>query len=457
AAVLQGDSALRSLQYQMRQLMNGTLAGSGNYRTLSSVGISFDKTGVMTFDSSKLSGALSTSPDSVAALFGVFATSSDSQISYVNSTGNTKAGNYGVSITQLATQGVVRGSAASSKDLSAVATPTLAVQIDGFQSATISLSQKNYASFDDIAADLQSKINGDSTLKAAGITASVSFDSSANRFVIASARYGTSSKAQVSSIDPTLASQLGLSVGTQATLAAGTLLSSTVDATNDTFSISVDGAASTAITLTQGSYTGASLASEIQSKLTGAGLNAIAVYNATANRIELASGTTGTSSAIELTAVGSNSGATLGLATGKGSVTGLDVAGRIGNNAATGSGQYLTGLGDAAGLNILVAGGSASPGGAARGSIAFNKGFAYQLDQLFGAALSDKGVLNADAQGFQSQIDRLEAQDVRFNQRLSRVQALYVQQFTTLDTTIARLRQTSASLSQSLASLPKAS
>jgi flagellar hook-associated protein 2 len=409
----------------------------------------------MTFDSGALSTALAADPNGVAALFGVYATTTDSQISYINSTNNTKAGNYAVTVTQLATQGILKGSTPTTTDLSADATPTLAVNIDGFQSANISLDQKNYASYADMAADLQSKINGDSTLKGAGVTAVVNYDTTANRFVISSQRYGSASKVQISSIDATLAGQLGLAQGAQATIFGGSLQSTTIDATNNTLSLSVDGGASATLTLTQGSYTGATLATEVQNQINAAGLNAIATYNTAANRLELASATISASSAIQITGVGSSTASTLGLAISNGIQTGQDVAGSIGNNGATGSGQYLTGLGDASGLNIAVNGGASSPIGASRGTIAFNKGFAYQLNQLFTSALSDTGILSADTQGIQSQIDSLQAQQTRFEERMTQIQAMYTQQFTTLDTTIAQLRQTSSALTQQLASLPK--
>lgn len=457
AAVLQGDSTIRNLQYQVRETMNGMLVGSGSYRTLSSVGISFDKDGTMTFDSSKLSTALSTDPDGVAALFGVNATTTDGQISYVNSTGNTKVGNYAISITQLATQGILRGGAASSTDFSADASPTLSLSVDGIQSGTITLDQKNYASYADVAADMQSKINGDNTLKAAGVTVSVTYDTTANRFVFSSARYGSSSSVQVTNIDSTLGSQLGLSSGSQATIFGGSLMTNTIDSSNDTLSLAVDGGPSTTITLTDGTYTGQSLAAEIQNQLDSAGLNAMAVYNSGANRIELASKTIGSNSAIQITGIDSATASSLGLAQGKGQTTGQDVGGSIGGSGATGAGQYLTGLGDASGLNILVNGGIASPVGATRGTIAFNKGFAYQLDQLFTSALSDTGILTADTNGIQTQITDLQTQQTRFEERMTQIQAMYTQQFTDLDTTIAQLKQTSSSLSQQLASLPKAS
>lgn len=455
AAVLQGDSTIRNLQFQVRELMNGTLFGSGNYLTLSSVGISFDKTGTMTFDSSKLSSALAADPDGVASLFGVNATTTDSQVNYVNSTGNTKIGNYPISITQLATQGILRGGAATSTDLSGDATPTLAVNVDGFQSGTITLDQKNYSSFADMASDLQSKINGDSTLKNAGVTVAVSYDGTNNRFVFNSTRFGSVSQVQITSIDSTLGGQLGLTGGSQATLFGGSLLTNTIDSSNDTFSLAVDGGASTAITLTDGTYTGDSLAAEIQNQLDAAGVNAMAVYNSAANRIELASKTIGSSSAIQITAVGTSTANSLGLALGKGQTTGQDIGGSIGNSPATGSGQYLTGQGDASGLNISITGGAASPAGASRGTIAFNKGFAYQLNQLFASALSDNGLLTADSNGIQGQIDSIDQQKARFEVRMTQIQAMYTKQFTDLDTTIAQLRQTSSALSQQLASLPK--
>lgn len=459
AGLLLGNSAIRSIQNQMRSVVNSTLAGSGNYTRLSDVGISFDKTGTMTFDSSKLSAALSTSPDSVAALFGVYATSSDSQVRYVSSTGATKAGSYSLFMTQQATQGMVRGTSLGATPFPLTVDAnnnTFAVKVNGTQSSTITLTQGSYASSSAMAAEIQSKINGDSTLKASGITVAVAFDANKNSFSITSANYGSSSSVELTSAGTDFATSFGLSIGKQATLFGSTLQSKTIDSTNDTLTLKVDGGAATTLTLTQGSYaTGALLATEIQTQINAAGLGADVSFNATANRLEFSSRTPGTSSAVEITGVGTATANTLGLGVSKGVTTGLDVAGLLGDNAASGSGQFLTGQGNAAGLSVQVMGGVSAPDGVSRGAITFNKGFAYQLNSVLSSILGDSGTLASASKGLQTQIDGITKQVNEFETRMVSTEARYRAQFNKLDTTIASLQQTSSYLTTQLANLPK--
>ncbi len=67
---LSGDYTIRSLQSQVRSIINTTPTGlSGNLSYLSEVGFDIDKNGVMSIDSSTLSDEISTNLDSVIELF----------------------------------------------------------------------------------------------------------------------------------------------------------------------------------------------------------------------------------------------------------------------------------------------------------------------------------------------------------------------------------------------------
>lgn len=70
-AILQGDSALVRLQTQLRSAFTDSVpVGAGNpYNQLALVGITVDKTGVMTLDETKLKTALDTNAAGVEALF----------------------------------------------------------------------------------------------------------------------------------------------------------------------------------------------------------------------------------------------------------------------------------------------------------------------------------------------------------------------------------------------------
>ncbi|WP_153115192.1 flagellar filament capping protein FliD [Rhodocyclus tenuis] len=69
AGILQGQAILRTSQTQLRNLVFGTTAGgSGAYQKLNNIGVTFDKTGQLTVDSTKLSKALEADFDGVATL-----------------------------------------------------------------------------------------------------------------------------------------------------------------------------------------------------------------------------------------------------------------------------------------------------------------------------------------------------------------------------------------------------
>ena len=70
AGVLQGDSTARSVMSQIRSELGKSVTGlTGSYRSLSDVGISIDKSGVMTFTPSAFKTAFAAAPTEVAGVF----------------------------------------------------------------------------------------------------------------------------------------------------------------------------------------------------------------------------------------------------------------------------------------------------------------------------------------------------------------------------------------------------
>lgn len=101
---------------------------------------------------------------------------------------------------------------------------TLVVTVDGTTSGSITLNGaaspgRPYASGSALAAEIESKINADSTLAAAGRRVAVIFDSTTNRLVLQSNSAGGTSSVDV--IGGTARASLGLSTGTS-TSASGT-------------------------------------------------------------------------------------------------------------------------------------------------------------------------------------------------------------------------------------------
>jgi flagellar hook-associated protein 2 len=68
-AVLQGDSTAMRLQTRLRSLVSSKIKDTGDFKTLSSVGIEIDRDGVMSFDKSKFTEALDQSSEEVMSIF----------------------------------------------------------------------------------------------------------------------------------------------------------------------------------------------------------------------------------------------------------------------------------------------------------------------------------------------------------------------------------------------------
>lgn len=239
-------------------------------------------------------------------------------------------------------------------------------------------------------------------------------------------------------------------LATQGAAAGGAAAGLTISAgSNDALSLTVDGTA-ISVTLAAGTYTAAALAAELQSKINGvsalsAAGSAVTVTQS-AGVLTVTSNRFGSASTVALT--GGNGLADL---FGTQSETaGVDAAGTIGGFNATGSGQTLTGSGDASGLAIKISGGAT--GG--RGTVNFSRGFAYELDKLVGRMLENDSLIDGRMDGIAASIKSLDAQREVLARRLESVEKRYRAQFTALDTMIASMTKTSNFLTQQLANLP---
>ncbi len=195
-SVLQGDATVRLLQSQMRNILNTPISNSGGaLTTLSQIGVTIQKDGTMVLDTSKLNEAIKTNAVDVARLFTTVGNSSDAMVSYNTATPGTKAGSYPVNVTQLATKGNFGGyEDIDDLEIEADENDSLNVQIDGV-SASVTLSPGDYT-FDSLAREVQSKINGAEQISSAGISVSVKHDQFG--LVITSNTYGSKSTVEIS-------------------------------------------------------------------------------------------------------------------------------------------------------------------------------------------------------------------------------------------------------------------
>ena len=188
---LQGDAAARGVVTQLRSLLTGSIAGlSGNLTRLPQLGLALQTDGSLALDGAKFQAAVTANPGALSALFTKSGQSSDSRVSYQGANSGTATGTFAVAISQPATRGSLTGSSAAALTISAGVNDTLTVDVDG-KTASLTLTAGTYASADALVAEIQSRLNGDTTLKSNGILATVS--QSGGVLSISSNGYGSGS------------------------------------------------------------------------------------------------------------------------------------------------------------------------------------------------------------------------------------------------------------------------
>ena len=342
ASTLTGDSAINSLTSQLRGVFNAALTtAGGGLTTLSDIGITFQKDGTLALNTNKMNTILNDSTKDVSTLFAAVGKPQDSLIKFNSSTTDTKNDIYAINVSRLASQGNVTGGVIATFTISDT-NNSLNLNIDGV-TASIKLANGTYTNASDLAAEVQSKINGVSALSSSNI--SVAVTSTGGALNVTSNRYGSGST--IENISGT----------------ASSTIFGTVNYANN---------------------------------------------------------------------------------------TGHDVAGSIGNLAATGSGQTLIGSGNAKNLSIDVNGGITG----SRGSVNFARGYAYELKNLVGNILSSNNLIDSRVSGINTSIKGISTQRDQVSLHLAAIEARYRKQFTALDVMLSGMKQTSSYLTQQLANLP---
>ncbi|MCB1692370.1 MAG: flagellar filament capping protein FliD [Pseudomonadales bacterium] len=218
--ILLGDATLRSITSRVRQVLNSPVDNiSSAFATLSEIGITTDATGSLNIDDTKLSKIVDEHFDEIAGLFAPTGNIADNTVNFVGSTSKTIVGEYGVAISQLATQGSYTGSGVLPNFGSGgtvtidASNDNLTFEVDGIAGSAISLTQGTYSSGAELAKELESRINDVPEFKTAGITVTVNYDDIANTLTVTSDPYGSSSSVNIIGIDGTTTATLGIAVG----------------------------------------------------------------------------------------------------------------------------------------------------------------------------------------------------------------------------------------------------
>ena len=468
AGLLSGDGTLSSIKSGLQNIVISTIKNlPADMNALSLIGINSDSNGILSINDDVFTNALVDDFNGVRRIFVAEGTTTDGDIKYISHTRETVAGDYAVNITTAAEKANVTGT----KDLSSgIASDETIVITQGDSTATIVLDDTgNGKSIDDIVNAINSELDTVYTELWTGTKANKDLDAN----VIAS---GTLWK----DIDTTGApgndiidgdtisfegkTRSGTSVSGTYTISDKTtdtvqgLLSAIEDAygNNVSANINADGKLIVTDNTAGASQLEISLdCSDAHSltfgtmEVTTEGRYAMAVTASkdASNQLVLESDDYGSDISFTIDV----SGAELGLTDGAHS--GIDVAGTINGEAATGSGRTLTGDAPAAGETTSVEGLSVSVSltaaqlasqGEAQGNVKVTMGVAELFDrELYGITDPIDGYVSFKQDSLQNSIDSFETQIENMEAFLDRKTESLINRFVAMELSLSKIQNQS--------------
>lgn len=243
---------------------------------------------------------------------------------------------------------------------------------------------------------------------------------------------------------------------------------STLDDTNNSFQIRVDGYESSSIDLDIGSYTSVDeLIVDMQAKINSDSKfvdNNISVKveaDASGN-ISIVSNAYGTASTVAFTTTDAGFLDNLGF-TGSTSVNGVNVEGTINGKSAYGSGQFLTSdSGDSNGIKIKVEDGVLG----SRGSVTYSEGMTRVMNDVLdgiidtnisessGDIATSGSIIDGKIDSFYKKITGLEAQEEALTYRMDKLEERLYKEFNAMDIAVSNMQNTMSYLESTLDALP---
>ena len=314
AGELSDDPVVKSIQKQLNALTSNQLTGFGaNGVYLSNLGVRTEKDGLLSLNTTVLENELNNNPSSLDAIFNSMYSSTSSLLTV--SGGSVKApdpGSYAFEMTAYVS-GALTG--LISNDTSPEVTSsnnTIQVTVDGTQTGSLSIPAAHYTSESALATAIQTAINADSALIAAGKSVIVTHANGS--YSITSGSTGSSSSIVLDAIGSNLDGFLKL-VGTSDTDNIGLSQAGTANTALDINGASVTATASNGLVKDQTlSGAGNFLMDGSQSSLASSGLNSFLTFTSSNNLSSLSFTVTGTDingNAISEVITGPTAGATV--------------------------------------------------------------------------------------------------------------------------------------------------
>jgi len=243
----------------------------------------------------------------------------------------------------------------------------------------------------------------------------------------------------------------------------------TIDSTNDTFKMRLDGILSDDIVLASKTYSSIEeFTKELQSKINSDANFVSNSVNASiiedAGTLSIFSNNYGTSSEVAITEIEDSSffSSYLGLSVA-GGTNGTNVEGLIDGNIAKGDGQsLLSEKGDSKGIKVSVTGGELG----SRGTVSYSQGVSSMLDDMLDGIIdsnvsSSDGDVETSGTTIDSKLDSLykkitslEEQEETLNYRMDNLETRLYTQFNAMDIAVSNLNSMMTYLDSALDSLP---
>lgn len=221
AGVLMGDATLMTIENRLRAMIGQPVTGlNQSLNALSAIGIRTNSSGDLAIkDESKLTEALENDYDAVIKLFTDAGSSTREGISFLSGGSDITGGTtFSVDITQAATHGYFQGQTIADPTGGSLTLTTadnrLKLRVDGVVSNELVLSARTYSSGEDLANEIQTRINADTKIGQYGVSVEWVDLGETGYLKLSSSSYGSTSKVEVmASIADNAMTALGMAAG----------------------------------------------------------------------------------------------------------------------------------------------------------------------------------------------------------------------------------------------------
>ena len=468
---LSGDTTVLTLQSQLRQTVFNPVAGlGGEANSLTLFGVAFNREGQLEIDGGRLDEVLAGELTSLRNVLSASATATDSDIDFVFQTDSTVAGTYDIEITAAAEQADVTGSVDISSGLANATTITVTDLLSGKSDSidllvgddTDSVVDKLNTVMASNVAEVKTGSIVNTTDGATPVDASTTFDSVFGAGVVAG---DTIDIQGTTHSNETVTSSFTIADPTTDTI--GDLMSKIQTVFGGAVSTSLD--ANGQIVVADNQIGNSSLNVVLIERNEGGGSLDFGQFEQTGEgRFAMAITASNDGGALRLTseAFGNTAGFTISQTANETGITdgdfrGVDVAGTLNGEAATGTGRVLTGnvgngTSDGLAIRATITPAQLIAQGQNQGSITIIQGVGDQLRRTL-ENITDpfSGLVATRQQAIKDTIEANDAHIIALEGRLELKRSTLQRQFTAMEIAVARLNSLGSFLGAQLAGLAR--